>query len=674
MRIKIISIFALFAFNANSQNTSTPIVDSNLVFEDKKQMVVIEAEHFYKQTQTEKRAWYLSSPEHKPCVWPDHDTASYLDAGGYAYMEALPDLFHSEEDPIIPGDNLGSNGNLAVMHYKVFFNNPGVYYIWTRLRSNDEEDNTIGAGIDDTWPKSAQILQSPVNKKEWVWKSDNRISRNPWKIGRAYIDVPSTGIHDIQFYMREDGEEFDRFILTSDSLYTISEGIGPEVTVKSGHLPVAFQNPKEQNAEGCQLINPDGSVYGANVLYFDTLETVVFEAENYYRQTKAESRMWHLVTSNYQSGIGPDNDPAHLENASENAYLELLPDGRQKDEDGINSKNSICGEGGQKAILSYFVKFDTVGKYFVWVRAFAVDGDDNTLHAGVDNSWPESGKKITFGGQSWKWTNKQRTTNERIYITIDSPGIHEVQFSMREDGCEIDRILLTKNENLIPNDSVAIPAKKHKGEIEKWYNERETRLNANFIFIPNNDTIIIEAESVPTHGGWNYKADTCGHLGLGYIEWGTEGQGIKPGEGILTYKFRIDSPGKYQVLLRSKMLDHTNRMDTPDPDGNDVWLKISGGENIEGQAVLNSVFNKVAILGHPKGFNWNTNLDKGKPHPIAPLCQYFEEGEYVLELSGRSFGHAIDRIAIVKYLHHPVTDFQIPEIDNLNRNNEIRVP
>jgi len=291
--VKLNSFLALglFTFNVATliqAQTEKPIVSEELVFGSSKGLIVVEAEHFYMQTKISKRAWHINSPEHKPAVWPDHDNASYSDAGGNAYMEALPDLFHSDEDPIFSGDNLGSNGDLAVMHYKVWFSQAGRYYLWTRLRSNDQEDNTAQAGINGTWPITAQILQSPVEKKEWIWKSDNRLSRNPWKIGRAYLDVLSAGLNDIQFCMREDGEEFDRFVLTPDSSYTITEGIGPKITIHEGKTPRVLKADKQSKKQKQSLINPDGSFYGANVFYKDTLGMVAIEAENFYRQSLAQ--------------------------------------------------------------------------------------------------------------------------------------------------------------------------------------------------------------------------------------------------------------------------------------------------------------------------------------------------------------------------------------------------
>ena len=148
-------------------------------------------------------------------------------------------------------------------------------------------------------------------------------------------------------------------------------------------------------------------------------------------------------------------------------------------------------------------------------------------------------------------------------------------------------------------DSLELPSAIMKGSVESWLNEREVRMDAKRHFTATNGLVVIEAESAPTRDGWKYVVDSTGHSGLGYIEWGIEGQGIKPGRGVLQYKFEISEPGSYQVFLRGKMPDATKRLDTDDPDGNDIWLKFNGGENIAGQAELTNGFNKIAILGHP---------------------------------------------------------------------------
>lgn len=639
-----------------AQDTTAPIVNAAVVFGESKGLIVVEAEHFHKQTLTDKRAWHLNSPRHRPQVWPDHDVAPVADAGGLAYVEVLPDTFHSDEDPIINGDNLSGDGGLAVLHYNVYFDKPGEYFLWTRLRSNDEEDNTIQGGIDGTWPPTAKILQSPVNKKEWIWKNENRLSRTPWKIGRASLEVREKGLHDVQFCMREDGEEFDRFILTTDPNFTIAEGVGPKVTLRQGKLPAAF-SPKETVAtKPLFMVNPDGTFYGAKVLFQVTKGSVAIEAEDFYRQSLAKERMWHLVTPRLATKIGPDSDAVRLAGASGEAYLELLPDARQKDEDKVNSKTSIHGEGGQGAVLGYLVAFDKPGKYYVWVRGRNTDGDDNTLHVGLGDLWPESGKKMMFKARDWAWSNLQRDTNAKIAVEVPKAGSHELKLSMREDGCEIDRIFVTDDEKALPTDAAASAAAIKKGNLAAWHKDREARMDAAFTLVPDGRRVVMEAESAPASDGWRYKADDGSFSGFGYLEWDQAGQGIAPGKGVLSYSFAIDEPGTYQIFVRSKMKDPANRPETPDPDGNDVWMKLTGGRDVPGRRALGDDWNKIAILGHPVGWTWNTNADSGKPHPPTPVLRAFDKGIYSLDLSGRSQGHAIDKIVLVK-VTKPVTDF-----------------
>jgi hypothetical protein len=630
-----------------------PLISPDTVFAEKDGLVAVEAEHFVRQSQNDYRAWYINSPLHRPMVAPDHDAASYDDASGRAYVEALPDLFHREDDPIVEGQNLGDGGKVAVLHYPIHFSTPGTYYIWTRLRSNDQEDNTVTAGINGTWPDTAKILQSPVDQKKWIWKSENRISRKPWKIGRATLEVPTAGIHDVQFAMREDGEEFDRFILARDPDYSPETMPLLPPRLKSGKLPKTFETAAGQPLSlHAPLLNPDGSLYGANVAFALGAEGLAMEAEDFYRQSKAQSRMWHLVTPTITPETGPDSDAPRVAGASGDAFLELLPDGRQKDEDALNNKSSIVQEGGKTAVLSYLVSVAQPGRYYLWVRARATDGDDNTLHVGLDGNWPESGKKLTFQSRDWGWSNTQRDTKAPIYLDIDKAGLHEIQLSMREDGAELDRLFLTDKAEAKPDMLAVLPSTVKKGDLAHWQANRATHMSRRPVAQPEKGVILIEAENIPATPGWRYhavaKGDGAGHAGLGYLQWSEPGQGQKPGQGLLSYRFRIEEAGNYQILIRGKMADPTNRPETLDPDGNDIWLRIDGGADAKGAAPFKPEWNKLAILGHPTGWTWNSNLDQGAPHPITPAIRAFVPGVYTLTLSGRSEGYAIDRIVLLK--------------------------
>ncbi len=224
---------------------SDPIVPPDLVFEEVGGFVAVEAEHFVKQTAMAKRAWHLTTTESAPGVKPDGDPPHAVGASGGAYLEALPDTRRSDKDKLIPGENFSNEpGKMAVLHYRVHFNTPGRYYVWVRAYSTGAEDNGLHVGIDGTWPESGRRMQWSEGKNSWRWDCKQRTNeKHTGEPMQIWLDVKKPGEHEILFSMREDGFEFDRFLLSMSKEYTLPEGTGPATRVKSGKLPHAPKAP-----------------------------------------------------------------------------------------------------------------------------------------------------------------------------------------------------------------------------------------------------------------------------------------------------------------------------------------------------------------------------------------------------------------------------------------------
>ena len=62
-----------FILNAQENNFDLPILDDQVVFEEKVGLVCVEAEFFYKQSLTETRKWYRTSKNERPKVGRDDD-------------------------------------------------------------------------------------------------------------------------------------------------------------------------------------------------------------------------------------------------------------------------------------------------------------------------------------------------------------------------------------------------------------------------------------------------------------------------------------------------------------------------------------------------------------------------------------------------------------------------
>jgi hypothetical protein len=242
--VTVVSMVALLcapaAARAAAPDARRPIVGKDVVFEEVDGVVAVEAEHFYKQTLNTVRSWYLFTPNQQPSLTPDGDPPHLPGASGGAYVEILPDTRRSHADKLIAGQNfMNQPGKMAVLHYKVHFNTPGKYYVWARIFSTNGEDNGMHVGIDGTWPATGQRMQWTA-KRKWVWGSKQRTEKQhggePYKL---FLNVEEPGEHVIMFAMREDGTEFDKWMMMREKKASVA-GPGPTPRVKKGTPPKPF--------------------------------------------------------------------------------------------------------------------------------------------------------------------------------------------------------------------------------------------------------------------------------------------------------------------------------------------------------------------------------------------------------------------------------------------------
>jgi GH43 family beta-xylosidase len=181
----------------------------------------------------------------------------------------------------------------------------------------------------------------------------------------------------------------------------------------------------------------------AKPLAYEKEGYVEMEAEDFAVQTKDETRKWHLQTNDSASG---------------KKYMMILPDTRKTHGDSLYNGINFSNKAGEMAVLTYNINFASTGRYYVWVRAMSTGSEDNSVHVGLNGNWPETGLRMQWcqGKNKWWWESKQRTQKEhcgvpyQIYLDIEKPGLHTIQFSMREDGFRMDKFLLTTNREFKP--------------------------------------------------------------------------------------------------------------------------------------------------------------------------------------------------------------------------------
>ncbi|GAA4814921.1 hypothetical protein [Litoribaculum gwangyangense] len=207
-----------------------------------------------------------------------------------------------------------------------------------------------------------------------------------------------------------------------------------------------------------QTVNANNPIINETIIFEETHGLIAVEAEYFYKQTKTDVRQWYRVSRNETPNVGRDDDNTHCIGASNNAYLEILPDTRVTHSDKLIRSENFSEQPGEIGVISYKVNIDTPGRYYVWVRAFSTGGEDNGIHVGLDGEWPESGQRMQWcdGKGHWTWASKQRTKEvhcgipHAIFLDIENAGIHTIEFSMREDGFEFDKFILTQDIHYVP--------------------------------------------------------------------------------------------------------------------------------------------------------------------------------------------------------------------------------
>lgn len=147
---------------------------------------------------------------------------------------------------------------------------------------------------------------------------------------------------------------------------------------------------------------------------------LVMEAEDFSAAVPQGGQAWSTQTS--VGGFSGAN------------YLEALPDA------GSNINSNVAASSPQ---LQYELMLPQAGTYRIWVRGYATDGTEDSVHVGLDGALTTASSNLSWSTYNeWVWTNGATRS-----VTAGSGGAHTLQLYMREDGARIDRLVLTTNIN-----------------------------------------------------------------------------------------------------------------------------------------------------------------------------------------------------------------------------------
>jgi uncharacterized repeat protein (TIGR02543 family) len=189
--------------------SSDPSGDSSAgAFIENSGRVVMEAESY--------TAKYQGAGAAASCAWEEDLTVS--GASGSSVMEALPNS----------GVNVGDDIDGPRMDYRIHFYTTGIYYVHLRMPTLGGGDNSVQVGQNGI----LRFTNSDNSYGAWKWITlDGGDST-------MYIGVSAPGVYNFNIWMREDGVQVDKIVLTTDPDYTLADDdTGPaESPVESGTL------------------------------------------------------------------------------------------------------------------------------------------------------------------------------------------------------------------------------------------------------------------------------------------------------------------------------------------------------------------------------------------------------------------------------------------------------
>ncbi|MCK8521876.1 hypothetical protein M0D21_09880 [Aquimarina sp. D1M17] len=188
------------------------------------------------------------------------------------------------------------------------------------------------------------------------------------------------------------------------------------------------------------------------------------------------------------------------------------------------------------------------------------------------------------------------------------------------------------------------------------------------VFIEKDGLLTVESENGNFSGSsWKLTQDIADSSGEGYLIWDGDDAFNKPGNGLLTYKIRIANPGTYRFIWRSYIGIGTNGTEH-----NDSWLRIPDAKHFYGKKGNgNIVYPNDTTLDpiaesagqqntSPNGsskegwfkiymnkastWHWQSSTSDNDAHDIFVV--FDTPGDYTIEISGRSKGHAIDKFVL----------------------------
>ncbi|MDB9741809.1 FecR domain-containing protein [Akkermansiaceae bacterium] len=189
---------------------------------------------------------------------------------------------------------------------------------------------------------------------------------------------------------------------------------------------------------------------------------LLVEAEDFtYSDNNGNDHWWQYTDAKIPSREGVrDSDVNHAAAASGSAYMEILPDlgnyRKSQNYSSIPAGKGFLPTPVEGPYLAYKIRFNTKGRYYLWVRSFPTTLTDRSIYLNINDQQNTIFKMVGGEENQWNWfgidpCKKIRKKVPRSFLTVPAVGEYTIKFYMREDGVELDQWILTRDPQYRPS-------------------------------------------------------------------------------------------------------------------------------------------------------------------------------------------------------------------------------
>lgn len=443
--------------NSTTQNILVQSANNGNCFAELNGQVVIEAEDFSRV-----------NPGSGNAAGTSWTVIGESDASGASAVEAGPNT----------GLWTGLNLNGPRLDYDIEFSETGIYFVYIRSKGPTGNDDSYHIGLNGSGISNLSAF-GMGGSGPWAWQSianDDEVMQ---------LNIQSVGKQTFNIWVREDGVQIDKIVIKKVSGNPL--GQGPAASQQSpcggnaNQAPVASFTatpstgaaPLQVNADATTSTDPDGSITSYAWDFGDGSQASGQTASHTYtsvgtytlRLTVTDNEGLTNSSTRTINATPPANGPLCFEEKNGSVVIEAENFSSTSPGSGNASSNSwqkftdinASNSEGVKAIpnngtwtglningprLDYKILFQTAGTYRVYIRTQGPSNQDDSYHIGLNGSAVSttSGYGMGWTG-NWGWADFANDDNF-VEVVVPSTGEHTFNIWMREDGVEIDKIVL----------------------------------------------------------------------------------------------------------------------------------------------------------------------------------------------------------------------------------------